>query len=339
MHTDSAKDVFPYYPAMRLATPMKISVGFLVFEKFQILDMTGPLAAFEIANFHLKREKYSLLAISQHGGMVRSSSGVTVATHAVGDYALDTIVIAGGHGAPVVTVDPGHVALIQSLAVRSRRMASVCTGAFLLAGAGLLNGRRATTHWNHTCMLQKTYPEVRVEADPIFIQDGSVWTSAGITAGIDLALALIEEDCGPKICHAVARELVLYHRRQGGQKQFSALLELEAGADRIQKTLLYAREHLAEDLSVTRLAEIAALSERQFRRLFRSETGESPARAIERLRAEVARGDVEQTLLPLEGIGESAGFTSPETMRRAFIRLFGQSPQSLRRASQANRKR
>jgi transcriptional regulator GlxA family with amidase domain len=210
---------------------------------------------------------------------------------------------------------------------------SVCTGAFLLAEARLLDGRRATTHWRYAANLQREFPRVKVESDRIFVKDGSVWTSAGITAGIDLALALIEEDLGIDVSRAVARELVVYHRRSGGQSQFSALLELEPESDRIRRALAFARDHLAEPLSVERLAAAAGIGPRQFSRAFRAETGETPARAIERLRTEAARLRVEAETEPIEQIAAAAGFADPERMRRAFVRRFGQPPQALRRAA------
>ena len=175
-------------------------------------------------------------------------------------------------------------------ALRTRRIASVCSGAFLLAEAGLLTGRRATTHWGRTAQFAAAYPDVRLEADRIFVRDGAIWTSAGITAGIDLALALIAEDLGEKTARQTAEQLVVYRRRPGGQSQFSALIEMERPDGRFGPLLGWARERLHEDLSVTRLAERAAMSERNFQRRFRDETGLTPARAIERLRVEAARG-------------------------------------------------
>jgi transcriptional regulator GlxA family with amidase domain len=195
-----------------------------------------------------------------------------------------------------------------------------------------LDGRRATTHWRYAARLQREYPSIRVEADRIFCRDGNVWTSAGITAGIDLALALIEEDHGFAIAKGVAQHLVVYHRRHGGQSQFAASVDLAPKNDRIVAALGYARDHVAEALTVERLAEAAGMSLRQFSRAFRAQTGTTPARVVERLRADLARGRIETTTEPVERIAEAVGFGDAENMRRAFIRVYGQPPQSIRRA-------
>ena len=218
-------------------------------------------------------------------------------------------------------------------AVTARRVASVCTGAFILAAAGLLDGRAATTHWRHAAALQRHYPRVRVDGDRIFIRDGAVWTSAGITAGIDLALALIEADLGRDTARAAAGQLVVYHRRPGGQSQFSELLALDPPSDRIRQALGFARAHLHEPLPVERLASAACLSPRQFGRAFLAETGQTPAKAIERLRAEAARLRLESSQEPIELIARDVGFADPERMRRSFLRVFGQPPQALRRVA------
>jgi transcriptional regulator GlxA family with amidase domain len=218
---------------------------------------------------------------------------------------------------------------------RSRRVAATCTGAFILAEAGLLDGRRATTHWNRARDLQARFPKVKVEEDPIFIVDGPVWTSAGMTAGIDLALAMVEKDLGVDIARAVARQLVVYHRRAGGQSQFSALLELEPKSDRIQSALAYAKRNLDKLLTVGRLAEAAHLSPRQFSRAFRAETGQPPAKAVEKLRVETARLMMEQSRHPIDVIAQQTGFADRDRMRRAFLRAFGQPPQVVRRNARA----
>jgi transcriptional regulator GlxA family with amidase domain len=208
---------------------------------------------------------------------------------------------------------------------------ATCTGAFLLAEAGLLDGRRATTHWFYAKELAARFPAVKVEEDRIFIADGPIWTSAGATAGIDLALALVEQDLGAEIARAVARKLVVYHRRAGGQSQFSELLDLEPKSDRIQRALTYARRNLHTPLSVPQLAKAAALSPRQFSRAFQAETGQSPAKAIERLRVEAARLMMEQSRHPIDVVARQTGFADRDRMRRAFLRAFGQPPQAIRR--------
>lgn len=247
------------------------------------------------------------------------------------DVHLDTLIIVGGDIPPMQ--DPLSVAAGKALAARTRRVASVCTGAFLLAEAGLLDGRRATTHCRAVRALQRRHPSVKIEPDRIFVVDGPVWTSAGVTAGIDLALALIEADHGNGVSRAVSRELVVHHRRSGGQSQFSEMSRMEPASDRIRLALSFARDHLSEPLPVERLAEAARLSLRQFGRAFRQETGESPARAVERLRVEAARMRLQDGLEPIEQIAQAVGFYDPERMRRAFVKLLGLPPQAIRRSS------
>ena len=208
-------------------------------------------------------------------------------------------------------------------------------GAFLLAAAGLLNDRRATTHWQFAQMLQDHYPLVKVDADRIFINDGPIWTSAGMTAGIDLMLARIEVDHGPELAKAVSRELVVYHRRPGGQSQYAAISEMEPQTDRIRKALTFAQDHLSEPISVERLADAACLSVRQFGRLFRKETGETPARAVERLRCEAARIRLRDGHEPIAIVARAVGFADAERMRRAFVRSYGHPPQMQRRLDQS----
>lgn len=307
-------------------------IGFLIHPGFQLLDLSGPLAAFEVAG-RIAGEPYKIHTLSCLGGAVASSSGLSVITETVQQAQFDTFVVVGGNGC----LEPESVvelaAITQLCATKSRRMASVCTGAFVLAKAGLLNGLHATTHWQHANLLQRLFPRIKVHGDRIFTRDGSVWTSAGVCAGIDLALALIEEDHGVEIARATARNLVVYHRRTGGQSQFSSLLELDAASDRIRAALSFAREHLHEKLPVERLADVACLSPRQFGRAVFAETGETPAKVVERLRAEVARQRVESTSEPIEIIATQVGFVDPERMRRAFIRLYRQTPQEVRRSA------
>lgn len=322
---------------MSISLPTTRSIGFLIFPEFQILDLTGPLAVFEMANDVAGSAAYTLRTVSWRGWPVTSTGGLTVATDPIGEFAYDIVVVSGGDGSRSIASEEGHKAIVQGLASRTRRMASVCTGVFVLAAAGLLDGRRATTHWRHATLLQRLHPAIRVEPDLIFVKDGPVWSSAGIAAGIDLALALVEEDFGLELSRAVARELVIYYRRPGGQSQFSAMLELDSSSDRIRRALDHAREHLAEPLSVGDLAEVACLSERQFGRAFRAETGETPARAVERLRAEAARLRLESGCESVEVVGAAVGFADPERMRRAFLRVYGQPPQALRRAAKIRR--
>jgi transcriptional regulator GlxA family with amidase domain len=230
---------------------------------------------------------------------------------------------------------PGLIEFLRQAPERSRRVAATCTSAFILAEAGLLDGRHATTHWSRARDLQARFPKVKVEEDRIFIVDGPVWTSAGMTAGIDLALAMVEQDLGADVARAVARQLVVYHRRADGQSQFSTLLELEPKSDRIQSALAYAKRNLDKPLTVGQLAAAAHLSPRQFSRAFRAETGQSPAKAVENLRIETARLMMEQSRHPIDVIAQQTGFADRDRMRRAFLRAFGQPPQVIRRNARA----
>ncbi len=313
---------------------MARQVCFLAYPGFQLLDLSGPLAAFQFAN-QFRPGSYDLLVVSAQGGAVVTSLGVALGTVAVANSPCATFIVPGGVHAHLR--DPATLDIIRAAASRSDRIASVCTGAFLLAGSGLLDGRRATTHWGHTSQLQAEYPTIRVEPDRIFVRDGTVWTSAGITAGIDLALALIEADLDPEVARAVARQMVVYYRRAGGQSQFSALLEMEPRSDRIRRSLRFARDHLHESLPVERLAKEACLSPRQFSRAFLAETGLSPAKAVDRLRAELARDRIEDGKEPLDAIACAVGFGDAERMRQSFIRSFGQPPQAVRRVARLNR--
>ncbi|GBQ33728.1 AraC family transcriptional regulator [Gluconacetobacter sacchari DSM 12717] len=305
-------------------------IGFFICANHRILDLAGPLGAFEEANVFVDRDPYRLTVISEKGGTVVGSAGVSIPTRSFRDMAFDTVIFIGGD--IQAFQNPDVIAAAKDLAARTARVASVCTGAFLLAETGFLDGRRATTHWRLAPELQQRYPSLRVEADRIFISDDKFWTSAGISAGIDLALALIETDRGPEIARAVARELVVPYRRSGGQSQFSAMSQMEPESDRIRMALAFARDHLVEPLPIERLAEAARLSVRQFGRAFRRQTGETPARAVERLRVEAACVRLRNGSEPIEQIAKAIGFADPERMRRAFVKLHGHPPQAIRRA-------
>lgn len=307
---------------------MPHTVAFYVHEGHQLLDLAGPLDAFHAANAAADRPFYATNVLSISGGEVCGGTGLPIGTRPAGEASADTLIVVGGQRERLQDAD--EAAVVRSLASRATRIASVCTGAFLLGEAGLLNGRRATTHWSRTNELQQRFPSVSVEPDRIFVEDGPIWTSAGITAGIDLALAMIEADHGTDLSRTVSRELVVYHRRPGGQSQFSVLSLLEPDADRMRMALAFAREHLAEPLPVDRLAEAARLSPRQFGRAFRQATGETPAKAVERLRVEAARLRLEEGSESVELIARSVGFGDPERMRRAFVKRVGLSPQALR---------
>ena len=295
-----------------------------------MLDLAGPAGAFEAANGQLESPAYRLLILAADEGAVMNSLGMVTDAVSLDTTVLDTLVVIGGPIDPLVSADT--LSRLVEASSRCRRVASVCTGAFTLAAAGLLDGRRATTHWRYAARLQREYPSIRVEADRIFCRDANVWTSAGITAGIDLALALVEEDHGFAVAKGVAQHLVVYHRRHGGQSQFAASVDLAPKNDRIAAALGYARDHIAEVITVERLAKAVGMSLRQFSRAFRAQTGTTPARVVERLRADLARGRIETTVEPVERIAEATGFGDAENMRRAFIRIYGQPPQSIRRA-------
>jgi transcriptional regulator GlxA family with amidase domain len=310
------------------------NVGFFVCPGFWFLDLAGPMSTFDSACVVAGQELYRGHILSEFGGPVTGAVGATVHTAAFTERQVDTIIFIGGKPEPMF--EEGAVLAAKNLISRANRIASVCTGALLLAETGLLDGRRATTHWRYARELQQRRPAVKVEPDLIFIADGAVWTSAGVTAGIDLALALVEADHGVDLARAVSRELVVHHRRSGGQSQFSEMSQLEPESDRIRRALGYAREHLDQPLPIERLAEAASLSLRQFGRAFRKETGETPARAIERLRVEAAQVRLRDGAEPVEQIALAVGFSDPERMRRAFVKLHGMSPQAIRRIARAN---
>jgi transcriptional regulator GlxA family with amidase domain len=313
----------------------KTMIGVLIFPDFQLLDAAGPISVFEIAARYA-RQAPAVRVLAVKAGPVRSSSGVEMlARDLKSGGAITTLIVAGGEGVAAAARCPATLAFVQRLARRGVRVASVCSGAYVLAEAGLLDGRRATTHWGRTQDFVMRYPKVRLEPDQIFTRDGNVWTSAGITAGIDLALAMVSEDHGDAIAQDTARQLVLYQRRSGGQSQFSSLLELKAPQGRFAALLAWAREHLDAPLTVEDLAERAGMSARHFARAFAAETGSTPSKAIERLRIEVARERVQSSSEAIERVAQTTGFRDPERMRRAFIRAFGQPPQSLRRAARS----
>ncbi len=301
-------------------------IGFVVSPGFQVMTFAA-FSVFEYANKQMGEPVYDVRLLSETGGSIRSSIGVSVSTEPFRATNLDTLFVCRG----TEPSTPGLLKFVRRAPGRYRRVAATCTGAFILAEAGVLDGRRATTHWNRARELQARFPKVKVEEDRIYIIDGPMWTSAGMTAGIDLALAMVEQDLGVDVARAVAKLLVVYHRRAGGQSQFSALLALEPKSDRIQNALAYAKRNLDKPLSVGQLAEVAHLSPRQFSRAFRAETGQSPAKAVENLRLEAAQLMMEQSRHSIDVIARQTGFADRDRMRRAFLRAFGQPPQAIRR--------
>ena len=313
-----------------------LRIGYIVVPNFQVM-IFGGLTVFEMANRLTKEPHYEIRLISEAGGPVQSSLGYSVMTDCFDEGSFDTVII-GGVIDGVYEPSPGLVDYLKRAVKTTRRVASMCTGAFFLAEAGVLDDRRATTHWAHARALQTSYPRINVEEDRIFIVDGPVWTSAGMTAGTDLAISMVERDLGVKVARTIAKRMVMFHRRAGGQLQHSTLLDLDAKSDRIQTALVFAKSNLHTQLTVDRLADAANLSVRQFTRAFRAETGQSPAKAVENLRLEAARLMVEQGRLPIDVVARETGFADPDRMRRAFLRAFGQPPQAIRRTArgQAN---
>jgi transcriptional regulator GlxA family with amidase domain len=307
-------------------------VSIVVFDGFQSLDAFGPLEVFSGAGYGV--ELASLAA-----GPVRASNGATVvANRAIADigHSIDTLLVAGGEGTRNDALLPTLAEAVGSVAPRARRVASVCTGAFVLAAAGLLDGRRCTTHWAHATTLARRYPSLRVEPDSIFVRDGEIWTSAGVTAGIDLALALVEQDRGSELARKIARHLVVYLQRPGGQRQFSAAMSVQtanghsASAQAMRDLVVWIREHVDADCSVAALARRAGMSQRSLARAFRNELGTTPADLVECCRIEVARQLLETTDLTVAAIAGRTGIGAPETLHRAFARRLQTTPAEYR---------
>lgn len=315
-------------------------IAFVGYPDLQVLDLVGPLEVFNLANRFAagvddpERPAYRTTVVTADGAPVRSSSGLVIGVDSsTRDLRgpVDTVVVVGGTGTEVAVFDDRLVAFLRSVAPHARRVTSVCSGAFLLARAGILDGRRATTHWSECDRLEQLFPTVHVERDPIFVRDGPVWTSAGITAGMDLALALVEEDLGPDLARQVARWMVLFVQRPGGQAQFSAQLAAQQPQRQPLRELAgWMPEHLAEDLSVTALATRVAMSPRHFARVFRAELGTTPASYVEGLRVEAARRLLESTDQGLGAIARSCGFGTVETFHRSFRRALGVTPGAYR---------
>lgn len=309
-------------------------IEILAFPDVQLLDVAGPLQVFASTNDLLvnagKPAHYQPVAVGAQTPIV-TSSALTIGTSALphASEALDTLIVPGGWGVYRACEDQQLVSWIAQRSKTARRTASVCSGAFLLASTGLLDGRRAVTHWQRCGEFRKRFPKVRLDPDPIFIQDGAIWTSAGVTAGIDLALALVENDLGREVALAVARQLVVFLKRPGGQSQFSAALTLQDESGRFDGLHAWMMENITQDLSVADLAEKAGMSLRSFSRHYREQTGVTPSKALEEMRLETARRLLEQAQ-PVSRAARRAGFGSEETLRRLFQRRFGVSPQAYR---------
>lgn len=340
--TPQAEIRVPDQPAPDLTRSRRI--GFLIYPDFEILDLCGPLDAFCYADHFLRRfgrtdeSGYQCFILSATPGPVRTTCGLeVVATHSYYQIVdgLDTLIVVGSPFIAQVCESESNravVAWVSSIAPRVRRVASVCTGAFILAAAGLLDHRRATTHWSYSDLLATTYSSIQVDSNLLYARDGNIYTSGGITAGIDLALALVEEDLGREIPLAVARTMVVYPRRPGGQSQFSGYMDLLEAKNRpdISELQTWILGHPGADLGVAVLADRMGMSPRNFSRLFHGETGKTPAQFAERARADAARIKLEQTIVPVEVIAAECGFGNAERMRRTFQRLFNVSPQDYR---------
>ncbi|TWI63072.1 transcriptional regulator GlxA family with amidase domain [Pseudoduganella lurida] len=302
---------------------MSKRIGLVIYPGFQVLD-TAVLSVFEFANTLLEQPLYELATLSATGGPVRSSSSVAVDSQPLGWGGYDTLLVGGAIGIPAP--QPELESTLRNNAGATRRIASICTGAFILARTGLMDGKRATTHWAFGRRLQEQHPALVADEDKIFVREGNIWSSAGVTACIDMALAMVEEDLGIDIARKVARAMVVYHRRTGGQSQFSAIAEIEPSSDRVKEALLYARDNLHKELSVDELAARVHWSPRHFSRVFQAQTGMAPAKAIEKLRVEAAQELIEQGHSSIGRIAGMTGFGDEERMRRAFLRAFGQPP-------------
>jgi transcriptional regulator GlxA family with amidase domain len=323
-------------------------VAVLAFDDVQLLDVAGPVQVFASANEMVCGDRgtpshgapYHIVVMSRRGGAVRSSSGLPLVTEAIsratGGRPIDTLILPGGAGVHDAAKDKGTVAWVRRQAAGARRVASVCTGAFLLAEAGALRGRRVTTHWKFCARLQQEYPDLKVDPDPIYLHKDRVWTSAGVTAGIDLSLALVQEDFGRKLAMQVARHLVVFLNRPGGQSQFSAALEAQATAADGNAPNGFAplhgwiAEHLAGDLRVEQLAEQAGMSPRTFARIYAATMRLTPARMVEKIRVEAVRRSLEETDMPIKQIAALCGFGQQERLRRAFARQIGTTPAEYR---------
>jgi transcriptional regulator GlxA family with amidase domain len=314
-------------------------IVFTVYDGVSLLDLSGPLEAFRVAaDFALKgrRMSYECTVVSSRGGRVKTADGVELnarSVRSIGKKPIDTLVVPGGFLLEDVTRDRALIRWIKTVAPKCRRICSVCVGSFLLAAAGVLDGRRAATHWMHAPLLASKHSNVTVEPDSIFVHDGNVWSSAGVTSGIDLALALIEQDAGREVAISVARILVVYLKRAGGQSQYSALLSAQAQSDSdvFGELEQWIAEHLKADFRVEALAERVHMSPRNFARVYTKERGRSPAKAVEAIRVDAARRRLEETADRVEAIAEECGFTGEEQMRLAFVRTVGIPPRDYRK--------
>jgi len=308
-----------------------MNIGFYIFDDFQLLDLSGPLAAFQMVKFTGHPIFYKPQVCSHKGGMINCTAGFSVESQRLDPAEkFDLLLIVGGKGSRSILKDSREGTALRTACLNSKQYGSICTGAFVLAELGLLNGKKVTTHWKHKNAFKKLYPEVTLNTDDLFVKDGSVWTSAGISSGIDLALAIIEDQLGFAVSLQVAQELVVAQRRTGGQTQFSPLLHLEAESSKIKKVLNYIHAHLNQDLRIEILAEIACLSPRQLSRLFIKETDTTIAKLVERIRLDSAKAMLENSGLSVEKVAKHCGFGNSSRMRRAFLKYYNKTPQAFK---------
>ena len=315
--------------------PKSRAVEIVAFPGVQLLDVAGPLQVFASANEWAAKgnrpKPYGIRVVATGSPLTTTAGLGLMAQPLPGDKTpVDTLIAAGGSGVHGAAHDRRLVRWLARRARQARRVASICSGAFLLGAAGLLDGRRAVTHWMECADLARRFPAARIETDPIFVQDGGLWTSAGVTAGIDLSLALVEEDVGHAIAIAVARDLVVFLKRPGGQAQFSTTLSLQYRDGNFDALHSWMAGHLAQNLAVSVLAARVAMSERSFMRHYRASTGQTPARAVEAMRVEAARQLLVSTRAPIKRIAERCGFGSEETLRRSFWRQIATTPHEYR---------
>lgn len=325
----------PVRPTSIVPSQSRRKVVIVVHDKAKLLDVAGPLQVFNDAKYEDGAHVYQVILASEEGGQIATDAGILLTSERLDkvlESEVDTLLITGGDPAFIPTATASLRARLTTYLPRPRRLGSVCVGAFILAELGVLNNREATTHWGASNKLQREYPSVKVKPDSIFVQSGQIWTSAGVSAGIDMALAMVAEDIGHAAALALARKLVLFLKRGGGQSQFSVELrtQMKDQRGRFDDLHTWIRQNLGQDLSVPVLASFANMSERNFARVYRRETGESPAQSIEQMRVEAARRLLESTSDAVQSIAQQTGFFDDERMRRAFLRIHGVSPQDYR---------
>lgn len=317
------------FPAIPVTAPIRVVI--VLFPRTKLLDVTGPLQVFNDAKRADGSAVYEIILTSEDGGPVETDAGVPLPSIRLAEAAarpIDTLLVSGGRSALDAAGSAALLAFLRDQSGKVRRLGSICLGAFILAAAGMLDGCEATTHWEYTERLSTAHPATTVRPDAIFVSNGRIWTSAGVSTGIDMALAMIEEDLGRKTALDLARDLVLYLKRPGGQAQFSGELQRQSrdAAGRFDALHAHMREHATGDLSVPELARIIAMSPRHFARVYTQQTGISPAKAVEAVRLDLARDLLEETDIGIQQVAVRAGFGDDERLRRAFLRRYGVAP-------------